>query len=223
MTTGMTWTGRLLATATLAVVGLAVPATAGAATGRSATGTATTTPLVTTATPVNYSCYVTYPGGSTNVPFALTFTSTAPERVGAYRPFSVTLDPQQWTPDPTFNQDVRNVTVKYRLPANAWYLWHQLSGGLNLGSTPPQVKVDSVARTLTLTVAGPLLASVPFDLPTVTVYLLSGPSGVAQTATGGTSLTDPSWSWVRTDLEGVQRPFDCNPAAPVVFSSTTVG
>ncbi|MEV4659271.1 hypothetical protein [Micromonospora sp. NPDC049301] len=222
MTTGMTWSRRLLAAATLAVVGLAaVPGTAGADTGRSATGTAT--PRVTTATPVNYSCYVTFPGGSTTVPFGLTFTSTAPERVAAYRPFSVTLDPQQWTPDPTFNLEVRNVTVRYRLPANAWYVWHQLSGGLNLGSTPPQVKVDYAARTLTLTVAGPLPASVPFDLPTVTVYLLSGPSGVAQTATGGTSLTDPSWSWVRTDLEGVQRPFDCNPATPVVFSSTTIG
>ncbi len=229
MTTGTTWKRRLLSVAALAVVGLAaVPVPAGANPGSTAAPGASGAagllggPTVTTTVPVNYNCYVTFPGGSATVPFSLTFTATAPEKVAPYRPFAVTLDPQEWIPDPTFNKQIQTLKVKYKLPENAWYVWHTLSGGKNL-TTQPQAQYDWSSRVLTISEAGPLPASVPFDLPTVTVYLLAGPNGVAQTATGGTSLTDPSWSWVRTDLEDAQRPFDCNPATPVVFTSTTIG
>ncbi|MFI7211328.1 hypothetical protein [Micromonospora maritima] len=227
MTTRTTWKRRLLAVAALGAVGLAAtPVPAAATTGAVAPTDASAAnllpPSVTSTVPVGYSCYVTFPGGSTTVPFSLTFTASAPQKVAPYRPFAVTLDPQEWTPDPKFNQQVRTVKVRYKLPDNAWYVWHTLSGGKNL-TTPPQAQYDWSTRVLTITETGPLPASVPFDLPTVTVYLLSGPSGTAQTTTGGTSLTDPSWTWVRTDLEGVERPFDCNPAAPVVFTSTTIG
>lgn len=204
------------ASATLVLIGLgASPAVANAEPYDEAAGT-------TSSVPVNYSCFVTFPGGETTVPFSLTFAATAPQQVKPYKKFKVVLDSQPWTPDPQFNREVRNVKVKYKLPGNAELEQYKLSGGSNLGPTPPTVQIDQQARTLSLTAPGPLPAQVEFDLPTVTLKLKSGAGGVAQTATGGTSLTDPSWSWTRIDPAGDPRPFDCNPASPVVFTQTTI-
>lgn len=213
---GSKWGRLVAASATLTLIGLGtLPAAA-------STNTADQNAEATASVPVNYSCFVTFPGGETTVPFSLTFTTTAPQTVKPYKNFKVVLDSQSWTPDPQFNQEVRNVKVKYKLPDNAKLSEYKLKGGTNLGPTPPTVEIDQGAKTLSLTAPGPFPAQVPFDLPTVTLKLQSGAGGIAQTATGGTSLTDPSWSWTRTDLAGDQRPFNCNPASPVVFTQTTI-
>jgi len=170
---------------------------------------------------VDYTCFVTFPGGSTFVPFSLTYGVTAPKLIGPPRKFDVVIDPPTITPNPAFQLAVKNVAVVYRLPENARLTHVGLSGGSNLGLTPPTV--ERSGDVLVLRAAGPFTAGVPFDLPTLVAGLKAHPhAGIVETTTGGTSHADPSFSWTRIDTAGTERPFMCQPPAAVAFSSTTV-
>lgn len=169
---------------------------------------------------VNYSCFVT-PGGSTFVAYSQTWAVTAPTTVGPPRKFEVVLDPPVITPNPALQTKVNDVAVAFRLPDNARLRDYELSGGSNLGPNEPTVEI--VGDVLVLKAAGPFASGVPFDLPTLTLELKADPNaGVTEVLTGGTSYDRPTFMWTRTDLQGTDRPFMCQPPTPQAFSSTTV-
>jgi dehydratase len=203
----------LLASVTVAVAPVAGPAAASG--GR---------PGASSQVPVAYSCFVTFPGGSTYVSYGLTFDVSAPATVRRGQPFRAVLDAPPITPNPTLQSDVRDVEVDYRLPANAVPVAWWLSGG-DLGSS--RATVVREGDVLLLRAAGPFPAGQVFDLPALNVVLLAVGAGAAQTATGGTSYDDPSFSWTRNSLSpgdppGTLRPFQCQPPEPVVFTTTNV-
>jgi dehydratase len=184
-----------------------------------------TTRVATTPAPVAYDCFVTFPGGSTVVHFGLTFDVAAPATTKVGKPFKVVLDTPAITPNPSLQTDVRDVAVKFKLPANTAVLATWLTGGSGLGDSEPEVDVEG--GVLTLRAAGPFPSATPFDLPAVNVLLVGVQNGSAVTATGGTSFDDPSFSWTRNSLSpgdppGTLRPFECQPPAPVTFTTTDI-
>jgi dehydratase len=175
---------------------------------------------------VGYSCFVTFPGGSTFVPYSLTFGVTAPATSHRWLPFRVAVDTPPITPNPSLQSDVRDVQVEFALPAGAPLLAYRLSGGSDFGASPPTVEVDD--GVLRLKASGPFPAGAVFDLPELTLLFLGSQSGAADVATGGTSVDDPSFSWTRNSLSpgdppGTLRPFECQPPTPVTFSHTVIG
>lgn len=210
---------------TAAVLAPLVPPGASAAASSATARPATGQPAPSTPVPVPYSCFVTFPGGSTFVNFGLTFDTSAPATARRWRPFRVVVDTPPITPNPTLQSDVRDVEVVFALPDNAVLLAPFLTGGSGLGGTRPTVEVDGdVVR---LKAAGPFPAGTVFDLPALNLLLLGDQAGTVATATGGTGFDDPSFSWVRNSLSpgdppGTLRPFDCQPPAPVTFTQTAV-
>jgi dehydratase len=183
-------------------------------------------PTATNPVPVDYSCFVTFQGGSTFVPYNLAFDVAAPASSRRWLPFRAVLDTPAITPNPTLQSDVRDVEVVFALPENTRLLATWLTGGGDFGDAPPTVEVDGdVVR---LRAAGPFPSATAFDLPALNLLLVGTEAGTATTATGGTSTDDPSFSWTRNSLSpgdppGTLRPFDCQPPAPVVFTRTAIG
>jgi dehydratase len=176
---------------------------------------------ITTSTPADYSCFVTYQGGSTTVSYSLTFTATAPDTVAPYTPFTAEIAAPVITPNPNINVFVQQVRVVYLLPSAARLLSAQLSGGSGLGAGG--AKLSLAAGAVILTAPGPFQGNVPFQLPAVDLKLLAGGSGSASISQGGLTLADPAFSWTRSDPNGgTLRPFGCFSPAPVTLSTTTI-
>ncbi|GAA2879375.1 hypothetical protein [Actinoplanes cyaneus] len=214
MTLKSKWATRVAATTVLALAGVLPAVSAQAAT--------ETTAAAATPVTVNYGCYVTFPGGETTVPYALTFTTSAPATVAKGQFFKVTLDTPAITPNPAIQSQVQDVAVRFKLPTGAVPVAWWLTGGTVSGAS-----VERQGDVLVLKAAGPFPAATVFDLPELDVLLLSKvKTGVLTTATGGTGTDNPSFSWTRTsasagDPAGTLRPFRCEPAATVTLTSTT--
>ncbi|MFE9746850.1 hypothetical protein ACFYOT_18270 [Saccharothrix saharensis] len=229
MTLQSKWATRVVAVGAIALAAiLPVGTTAGADPSTpDAAGIArlTDASYASTQVTVDYGCLVTFPGGSATMPYSLTFKVTAPSSVSPKGVFGIAFDPPVITPNPTFQSDVRDVELKFRLPSNASLVGYVLYGGSNLSGT---TAVERKGDVLVLRATGPFTANVPFDLPTLAVGLVAGSNGVARSATGGTSVDNPSFSWVRNsvtpgDPPNTLRPLLCEPPAPVTLSSTTIG
>jgi dehydratase len=177
-------------------------------------------PLVTTTGTSAYTCFVTYPGGSTNVSYSLTFTASAPATVAPHGVFAATVDFPVITPNPAINEQVQSVRAVFELPAGAYLLSTRLSGGSGIVGPAPRVHVEDGA--VVVEAAGPFPAATPFQLPSLTLYLAAGDSGTLVLAQDGATLSDPAFSWVRTDLTGTPRPFACFLPAGTPLTSTTV-
>ena len=227
MTVQSKWAARLVTAGIITLAGL-IPASTAAIASPSTLSPAGVQQLAwPTPTPVtvNYGCFVNFPGGSATMPYSLTFGVYAPTTVAAQQVFGVAFDPPVITPNPGFQSDVRNIEVQYKLPANAKLLGWALFGGSGLGSTVPTVVRNG--NVIVLKAAGPFQAGVPFDLPTLGLGLQAKTGGVITTGTGGSSVDNPSFRWTRNsvtpgDPPNTLRPFQCEPAAPVTFSTTTV-
>jgi hypothetical protein len=74
-----------------------------------------------------------------------------------------------------------------------------------------------------LTAHGPFTAGQAFTLPTLRLTLLSGAGGSGAVNAAGATLSDPQFSWVRTDpADGVtMRPFACF-TTPVPLTTTAI-
>jgi dehydratase len=176
---------------------------------------------ITTSTPSDYSCFVTFQGGSTTVSFSLTYTATAPGTVAPHAPFTAVIAAPVITPNPAINVFVQTVRVVYLLPPGAVLLDAQLSGGSGLGAGGAHI--TRVRNAVILGAPGPFQAGVPFQLPAVTLHLLAGGSGSEAISQGGLTLADPAFSWTRSDPSGgTLRPFACFAPAPVPLTSTTI-
>ena len=173
---------------------------------------------VSTSSTSAYTCFVTYPGGSTNVSYSLSYTSEGPGTVAPYHPYVVQVDFPVITPNPTINEQVADVTFNIALPPGAVFLDYNLTGGS--GVTPTVQVANGV---VSVEADGPFPAATPFQFPSISLLLFSGAAGTETVNQFGTTLSAPAFSWVRTDLTGTARPFACFLPAAVPLTATTVG
>jgi len=227
MTVGSKWATRLVAVGVMSLAAIVSAATmAGASASAPVPADFAQQGYVSSQVKVDYDCLVTFPGGSANMPYSLTFKVSAPNSVAPQGLFGIAFDPPVITPNPAFQSDVRDVELQFKLPASTTLLGYALYGGSGLGGS--KTTVERRGNVLVLKATGPFQANTPFDLPSLLVGLKAGHKGLAQSVTGGTGVDNPSFRWMRNsvtpgDPPGTLRPLLCEPPAPVKLSSTTVG
>lgn len=114
-------------------------------------------------------------------------------------------------------KEVRDLTLRVPIPANAAYVSAGLRGGAGLNSTPT---VQLEGNTVVVKVAGPIPGGANYELPALSVRLKSGRRGTAiETRLKGSSYDDPGltlqakikWKFVTTTAPVACYP-DPNPA-----------
>jgi hypothetical protein len=197
------------------------PGVAGPAAAAPARAPRTATVSTSTTTTVPYACFVTYQGGSTIVSYPLTFTGTGPDTVTLKSTYISGVSLPPITPNPSINTSVRDVRLVLTAPPGAKLIGGHLTGGSGLG--PEGAELDLEDGAAVLTAAGPFVAGTPFTLPTVVLTLKARTAGSGAVSAAGVTLSDPAFSWVRTDpADGVtQRPFACF-TPPVPLTTTTL-
>jgi len=120
--------------------------------------------------------------------------------------------------------NLRNVVVKFNVPAGAQFVGATLSGGANLGSGAKTVALSG--STINLTIAGPLAPGTTATLPKVTATLKA--TGAVGTQIGaqlhGTSYADPGISFTANVavLFGLDVPTNCFASPNPVLATTTI-
>lgn len=157
----------------------------------------------------------------------VTFDVQAPGTVAPGSALDVVVDPAPSTVPESANgfdvKEVKNYALKFPIPANSTFVSADLTGGSNIGDTPPTLDVaDGVA---TLSFPGPIPGGTTFDMPTITLHLTAGQSGTIETHIGGTSYSDPGLKLtaVATFLGAdIEAPTSCFPNPDPVLSTTTI-
>ncbi|MGH3432977.1 MAG: cyclase [Thermocrispum sp.] len=183
-----------------------------------------------TAAPVDvvYDCQADTPLGPEQTTITQPVEVTAPETVAPGGALQVVIDPAPTDIPSEVNgnqvKELNTLELKAPIPANSTYVSAELSGGSNIGDTPPEIAVaDGVA---TVSIAGPLVGGSTVELPTVTVQLTAGESGTIETTLSGTSYEDPGLTFtaVVSSIIGDQNvPVSCFPNPSPIFSTTTIG
>ncbi|MGK5729237.1 hypothetical protein [Streptomyces sp. URMC 124] len=205
-------TGGLAASLGLALTG--IMSSAGTASADTATKT------------LDYTCQTRYDGTWIPVTYARDFTTTAPAKVAPGQTFKVTFDSAPIKAVADFNKLLNTVNIAYKVPANAKIVSYKLTGGSNLGSAKQWVERNG--NNLAVKSDGEWAGGVEFDFPNLEVTLKAPTTSGATltTGAGGSSFTDPAFSWNRLQpVTNQWDPFQCypDPAKPVTFSTTQVG
>ncbi|MFZ4517159.1 MAG: cyclodehydratase [Microthrixaceae bacterium] len=176
-------------------------------------------------------CQASAAGTTSNSPFNSGVTYEGPTTVAAGSNFQVklTADP---VPVPTtaggYNiNNLRDLVIRFKVPAGAQFVGATLAGGANLGNrAAPSVALNG--PNVQLTVPGYLAPGSNAVLPTVTATLkATGAAGTVLPAQlAGTSYGDPGISFtanVTVLFFGVDAPTNCYvPTNPVLGSVTIV-
>ncbi|MFF0269226.1 hypothetical protein [Kribbella sp. NPDC004536] len=168
-----------------------------------------------------YSCRADTKFGKHTVSLHQGVDAQAPATVHANTRFTIAVHSQQGTLPTEIKgfklQEVRDLTLRVPVPANAAYISSQLTGGSGLNSTP---SVQLEGNTAVLKVPGPIPGGATFQLPTLSVRLKSGRRGTTiETKLKGTSYDDPGltlrakikWKFISTTAPVACYP-DPNPA-----------
>lgn len=192
-----------------------------------ATAAGLAAPASATTYDVTYDCKASTPAGAQYGTQTHTVDISAPATVAPGAAFDIVIDAAPLTIPSEFNgyriKEIRNIKLKAPIPANSTYVSAELSGGSNLGPTPPTISVsDGVA---TVSVAGPIPGGSTIEFPTVTVHLTAGQSGTIETRLYGTSYSDPGLTFtaVVRQLWDINVPTSCFPNPSPVFTTTTIG
>jgi dehydratase len=120
-------------------------------------------------------------------------------------------------------KEINTYSFEVLIPSNTTFVSADLTGGSNLGDTPPTLTVaDGVA---TLSFPGPIAGGSTFEMPTITLHLTAGQSGIIESRLSGTSYGDPGLSMtaVATFLGAdIEAPTACFPNPSPVFTTTTI-
>ena len=151
----------------------------------------------------------------------------APVTVPANTRFTIAVHAQQGTLPTEIKgfklQEVRDLTLRIPVPANAAYLSATLIGGSGLNSSPA---VQLEGNTAVVKVAGPIPGGATFQLPTLSIRLKSGHAGSAiETKLKGTSYDDPGltltakikWKFISTTA-----PVACYPNPNPALTTTSI-
>ncbi|MFD8573392.1 hypothetical protein [Streptomyces sp. NPDC059639] len=158
--------------------------------------------------------------GTTGLAYALLVDADAPAEVGKRGTFDVTFDPAPITPNPAYNQEVRDVRIQFKLPEGATVVSHEVADGGAAGT--PTLEVSGTRAVLTA--AGPYVSNQAFDLPKVTFTLRAGAKKTTlETAIGGTSHDDPGFTWNFTPPSSTtEGTLACWPDQPIALTKTVV-
>ncbi|WP_409462544.1 cyclase [Amycolatopsis sp. GA6-003] len=168
--------------------------------------------------------------GGQSLPFALPLgldSVTAPATVRPGAEFSVVIDSAPSTVPANIGgatvQEVSEYVLRIPVPSNTTYVSTALTGGSGPGPAPVVELVNGVIQVST---AGPVGGGQAFELPTLTITLIAGASGTAETKLGGTSISDPGISFkAKVSVEGAT--FDATaagfPDPSPVLASTVIG
>ena len=180
-------------------------------------------PLTTTTT-VPYECRTVVEGAWVPIlGHTRAYTATAPAEVRRGVPFAVVVDPAAASTNAAYIQQIKDIRVAVRLPADAVLLGWRLSGGSGVGTG---LTVSVSGDQLTVTAPGPLAGGTVYDMPAITLHLVSlrAPATVT-TAPGGTGFAQPGFAFTRQVVgEDTWGPLECfpDPAQPRTFSTTAV-
>ncbi|HWD82170.1 MAG TPA: hypothetical protein VG497_24900 [Kribbella sp.] len=169
----------------------------------------------------SYSCRADTKFGKHTVSLHQGIDAQAPATVPANTRFTIAVHSQPGSLPTEVKgfklQEVRDLTLRVPVPANAAYVSARLIGGSGLNSSPA-VQLDG--NTVVLKVAGPIPGGAGFQLPTLSVRLKSGRRGsTIETKLKGTSYDDPGltltakikWKFISTTAPVACYP-DPNPA-----------
>ena len=174
-----------------------------------------------------YACRADTKFGRHTVSLRQGVDAQAPATVTANTRFTIAVHSQQGTLPTEVKgfklQEVRDLTLRVPVPANAAYVSSQLIGGSGLNSTP---SVQLEGNTAVLKVPGPIPGGATFQLPTLSVRLKSGRRGsTIETKLKGTSYDDPGltlqakikWKFITTTA-----PVACYPNPNPALTRTAV-
>ncbi|MGC4942526.1 hypothetical protein [Kribbella sp. DT2] len=108
-------------------------------------------------------------------------------------------------------KEVRDLSLRIPIPANAQYVSGWLSGGSGLNSTP---SIQASIGVATLRVAGPIAGGASYKLPQLTVHLKAGRSGVVETKLQGSSFDNPGLdlqATIKWKFVTIKSPVKCYP------------
>lgn len=199
----------------IAAVGLAVLLVGG-----------TVAPAAAAGSPVSYACRVDTPLGEKHLTLQENVRAWAPKRVlaGAVLPIVVDLEPGS-VPSEVRGiklREIRDLALRFRIPANSRYVSARLDGGAVLGSAPALEVAGGVA---TVKVPGPIAGGAGYELPRLTVWLVAGRSGTIESRLHGTGFGDAGLTLtavVKTPFGGVDAPAACFPDPSPVLTRTAI-
>jgi dehydratase len=119
-------------------------------------------------------------------------------------------------------KEVRDLSLRIPIPANARYVSAWLSGGSGLNSTPSIQASNGVA---TLRVAGPIAGGASYKLPQLTVHLKAGRSGVVETKLQGSSFDNPGLelqATIKWKFVTIKSPVKCYPDPNPALTRTEI-
>ncbi|MBA8825976.1 dehydratase [Saccharopolyspora lacisalsi] len=175
----------------------------------------------------NFDCSGDSPLGAQMFSLQQSTDITAPGTVPAGSAFDVVIDPAPEAAPEEVNgytvNRVENLALKIPVPANSTLAGTELTGGSNLGSTPPEISVSGGVATVRIT--GPIGGGETYELPTVTARLAAGDSGTIETKLHGTGYDDPGLipdAAVSSVLGEIDVPSNCYPTPNPVLTTTTI-
>lgn len=175
----------------------------------------------------NFDCRGDAPTGAEYFTLQQTTDITAPASVAPGSGFDIVIDPAPNTVPSEVNgytvERIENIDLRIPVPTNSTFDSVELSGGANLGSTPPTVDVANGIATLHI--AGPIGGGEQYELPTITAHLTAGSSGTIETRLDGTGYDDPGLTLnavVSTLLGSVDVPSNCYPNPNPALTTTTI-
>ncbi|OCC11752.1 hypothetical protein [Streptomyces sp. PTY087I2] len=159
-------------------------------------------------------------GTTTGLAYSTYVDAVAPATVAPGATFELTLDPDPITPNPAYNQSVKDVALQFKLPDGATVVSYDVADGGDAGT--PTLEVDGTKAVLHA--AGPYVSDTPFDLPKVTFELQAPETPTTlETRFGGTSHDDPGFSWTFTPASWPgEAQLACWPDQPIALVKTVV-
>ncbi|GDY30462.1 hypothetical protein [Gandjariella thermophila] len=186
------------------------------------------TPSAAAAQTVTYHLRSTAAGQTADSTLTVSVEATQPATVAPGGALSVTLATGPITVPSSANgytiREIKDIRLNIPVPANSTYGSCSLSGGANVGSGTPSC--SQAAGTVTVTVPGPIAGGATATLPTLTLNLTAGDSGMISTRLGGTGYSDPGLTFTAVVLVlgfPVNAPTNGYPDPNPVLASTTIG
>jgi dehydratase len=151
-----------------------------------------TLPAAATPAAVSYACRADTKFGQQQFSLRQAVEAKAPVRVLPGQVFDVVVDSLPGSLPVEVKgfklKEVRDLSLRIPIPANSSCVSSHLSGGSGLGSTPTLEVANGIA---TIRVSGPIPGGAGYHLPSLTVTLRAGSSGVIETKLQGSSFDDP--------------------------------
>lgn len=176
---------------------------------------------------LGYACRAQTPMGDKHFRMGENVRASAPRRIlaGATFPVVVELEPGEVPAEiKGFKlRELRDLGLRFRVPANSSLASARLTGGSGLGAAP---YLETLGGVVTVKVPGPIAGGSRYQLPKLTLWLVAGRAGTTiETRPAGSSHDDPGLTLVariKVAFGTVKAPTTCHPDPTPVLTRTTV-